>query len=142
MPTRFQEVYSRFLQKIQTWSFVDVSDEQMEDELEGWLMSAIPHFLFCRKDLYSNDTVLKQFNEKLDGLEIEILSILMLIEYLSPKLNTDELVQQSMSSKDYKLYSQANHIREIRELRDNYKNEVESLVSKYSYHGRDLNDFK
>jgi hypothetical protein len=65
----------------------------------------------------------------------------MSVEYLTPKLLTDELLKQTLNSKDYSLYSQANQIKEIRELRDTYQQEANNLMILYTFTGSKLDGF-
>ncbi|PLR99934.1 hypothetical protein CVD19_00855 [Bacillus sp. T33-2] len=87
------------------------------------------------------DETLKQFNKDLTEEEQEILSNLMCVEYLTPKLITDDLLKQTLSSKDYKLYSQANHIKELRELRDQFQKEANNLMILYTFNTSKLDGF-
>ena len=118
MATPFREVYERVYNKISDYSFTKLTKDEVEDVLESFLLSALVKFKTCKKDLSDRDLTLKQFNEDLTDEEQEILATLICVEYLTPKLITDELLQQRLSTKDYNLYSQANQIKEIRELRD------------------------
>ncbi|MBE2918563.1 hypothetical protein HPK02_06545 [Anoxybacillus flavithermus] len=97
-------------------------------------------FKKCKKDLSNRDQALKQFNEDLTDEEKEILATLMCVEYLTPKLITSELLKQKLSTKDYQLYSQANQIKEIREVRDKMKSEANQMMISYSYSENSLDD--
>lgn len=133
MATPYSNVYMRFLPKIKNYDYLNLTSEEIEDNLETYLMSALVKFRKCKQDLSSRDEVLRLFSNDLSDEEQEILAILMIVEYLSPKIVTDELLKQSLSSKDWKLYSQANQIKEVRELRDMFKREVNQLMTYYSY---------
>lgn len=132
MATSYESIYSRFLPKITDYSFLNLSDEEIKSNLETYLKSSIIKFRYCDK-LSDRDEVLKQFNKELTEEEQEIISVLMCVEYLTPKLLTDELLKQSLNSKDYSLYSQANHVKEIRALRDEYQQEANSLMILYTF---------
>lgn len=138
MATPYEAVYERFLPKLTDYSFANLTQEEMEASIQEYLKSAIVKFTFCRKDLYDRDDLLKQFNEDLTGQEIEIIANLMIIDYLMPKLISADLLQQTLNSKDFKLYSQANHIKEIRNLRDMLKNETDRMMMNYNYYKRSL----
>ena len=66
-------------------------------------------------------------------LEIEILSLLMVLEYLNPKIIATENMNQFLTTKEYKIYSQANHLSKMLELKNQIKSEVNHLMSQYSY---------
>ncbi|POI18401.1 hypothetical protein C2145_09725 [Bacillus velezensis] len=99
-------------------------------------------FRRCKKDLTDRDQELKQFNEDLSDEEKEILACFMVVEYLTPKIVTADLLHQTLSSKDSKLYSQANHIKEIRELRNLIKKEAEDLMVQYTYSNISMRGFR
>lgn len=140
MATPYSQIYSRFLAKISDYSFVSLTQEELEANLETFLNSAIVQFRRCKKSLYLRDNVAKTFDEDLTDEEQEILSKFMVVEYLTPKLVTADLLQQTLSSRDFKLYSQANHIKEIRDLRNEMKNEVIKMMTEYTYFNFNMDD--
>lgn len=140
--TPFTNVYSRFLAKISDFTFVNLTQDELEESIETYLNSAIVKFRRCKSNLSDRDVVLKQFNSILTDEEEEIIAQLMVVEYLSPKIITADLLQQSMSSRDFSLYSQANHIKEIRSLRNEVKKEADKMITDYSYHRNSLDDMK
>ena len=141
MATPFKEVYNKVYNKISDYSFTKLTQDEVEDVLQSFLLSALVKFKTCKKDLSNRDLTLKQFNEDLTDEEKEILATLICVEYLTPKLITDELLQQRLSTKDYNLYSQANQIKEIRELRDKFKSEANQMMINYSYSKKSLDEF-
>lgn len=140
MATPFSEIYDRVYNKISDYSFLNLTQNEVEDILESYLISSIVKFKKCKKDLSNRDQTLKQFNEDLSDEEKEILATLMCVEYLTPKLITSDLLQQRLSTNDWNLYSQANHIKEIRELRDEMKSEANQMMISYSYSENSLDD--
>jgi len=141
MATPYEEIYSRFLPKITDYSFVNLTDAEVEDNLETFMKSSVIKFRYCDK-LSDRDDTLKQFNLDLTEEEQEIISVLMCVEYLTPKLLTDDLLKQTLNSKDYKLYSQANHAKEIRSLRDKYQQEANNLMILYTFSKSKMDGFK
>ena len=57
----------------------------------------------------------------------------MVLEYLNPKIIATENMNQFLTTKDYKIYSQANHLSKMLELKNQIKSEVNHLMSQYSY---------
>ena len=141
MATPYEEIYSRFLPKITDYSFVNLTDAEVEDNLETFMKSSVIKFRYCDK-LSDRDDTLKQFNLDLTEEEQEIISVLMCVEYLTPKLLTDDLLKQTLNSKDYKLYSQANHAKEVRSLRDKYQQEANNLMILYTFSKSKMDGFK
>jgi len=141
LATSYQDVYSRFLSKITDYNFLNLTENEIEYHLEKFLKSSIVKFRYCNK-LSDRDDSIKSFNETLTDEEQEILSVLMCVEYLSPKILTDDLLKQTLSSKDYTLYSQANHIKEVRSIKDSYQKEASSLMILYTYSKTKMSGFK
>lgn len=133
MGTPYFEIYDLFLQKINDISIAQKTDSQIEELLEGYLKSAIGKFYLCKKDLSNRDNIVKQFNVDLDDMEKEILANLMVIEWIQPKLYNVSLLRQTMATKDFKIYSQANHIEELINLKNDKIYETDKLIIAYTF---------
>lgn len=141
MATPFSDIYDVFLGKITDFTFLSLTIQEIEDNfLKGYLTSAIVDFKKCEKDLTDRDDGLSTFNIDLDGEEKEILAVLMIPKYLSPKIVTSELLKQHLSDKDFRIYSQANHLKELMDLFDKMTERANELIISYTYN--DLGDFK
>lgn len=113
--TTFQEIYDNLKAKIIDYSFIDLTIEQ-ENELLGYkLKSALSKFV--TKDNIFMDMGSKSFNRNLEDLEIEIITYGLLCEWLSPKIYNIEILEQRLSSNEFKQYSQANHLGELINLK-------------------------
>lgn len=138
MATQYTVIYDSFLSKISDYSFVSLTQTEIETQLEKYLLSAIPRFRFCTTDLKDRDSVLKQFKSNLTDYEIQILSMLMVVEYMKPKLVTSELIRQSLSDKDFQMYSQANHLKELTNLMKELRSETAKMINDYTYSNADF----
>lgn len=134
MATPYSDVYAVFLSKVRDYSFLNFTQEEAEEDFEKWLKSSIVEFRRCKSDLKDRDNELKQFNNDLSEDEIEILSVFMVTKYLSSILVTSELLRPVMTDADFKIYSQANHIKEISNLRKDLRKEANQLLVGYSYY--------
>ncbi len=140
MATPYEVIFNKFLSKISDYEYINLSENELYDELEDFLKSSIPKFTTARKLLSNRDETLKQFNSDLDDYVVETLVTLMMVEYLSPKIYESSLLKQSLSSKDYAMYSQANHIKQITDLRDKKKQEAKRMVTEYTYLNLNMDD--
>lgn len=138
MATPYIDVYEFFLSKISDYSFLKLTDEEIEEDLLIYLKTAIADFDVSKVDLSKRDEILRQFDEDLSDKEKDILARLMVVSYLKPRIITSENYKLAMSDSDYKIYSQANHIKEIMNVYKSMKSEVDKLIVKYSYRGADL----
>ena len=105
--------------------------------LHGYLLSAIAKHRKCGHDLSDRDEELKQFNSDLSDLEVEIISILMLREWIGQRLHSVTNVMQVFSGKETKWFSQAAHIAELRDLDDRLRIEAQKLSRDYTYTNND-----
>ncbi|WP_226035614.1 hypothetical protein [Aquibacillus saliphilus] len=141
MATSYEDVYARFLPKITDYSFLNMVDEDIQDYLEGYLKSSITKFhRYCNK-LSDRDEDLKQFNKDLNDEEEEILSLLMCIEFLMPRILTDDLLKRKMSTKDYNIHSPAQHMAQLRELKSDFQKEIRYLITLYTFKKDKMDEF-
>jgi hypothetical protein len=131
--TLYSTLYERCLQKLEDPQLAMLPEEDLEDMLHGYLLSAIAKHRKCEHDLSDRDEELKQFNSDLSDLEVEIIAILMLREYISQRLHSITNVLQVFSGKETKWFSQAAHIAELRELDDRLRLEAQQLSRDYTY---------
>jgi hypothetical protein len=138
--TSYEAIYNRALQRITDPTLAMLPEEDMENMLHGWLMSAIAKMRQCENDLSDRDEELKQFNVNLIDIEQEILAILMTREWLTPQLNSTVLTAQVFSGKEEKYYSQSAHIAELRAMDESLKLEAQALSRDWTYTNNDYFD--
>ncbi|MEK4289379.1 hypothetical protein [Paenibacillus sp. FSL P4-0502] len=131
MTTKYEEVYDSFMQKISDYSFILLTNEQLDTFLKNLMKSAIVRFKKCKNELIVNDPI--EFSSELTQEEIEIIALLMTVEWIRPRINNIELLKQSLNTKDWNFYSQANHLKELRILKEETENEIDRLIVSYSY---------
>lgn len=146
MSTNIVEVYSSFLRKMADYKFSMGSEEDrdyIEGTLYGYFISARAEFMQCPKDLSTNkDSSIEDIkaneifiNSKLNNIEVEILSTLMLIEYFKPVMIRNETLEQALGDSDFNIYSQANHINQLKDLYKELKREANVKISRYTFAG-------
>lgn len=134
--TSYDDVFGLFLSKTDDYDIVKELNEDIDmgkEMLVDFLKSAIPRFTYSIKDLSNRSDLMQEFNITLTELEKEILATLMIVEYLSPKVLRSNLLESRLGSKDYKEFSPANQLKEIRELRKYFKSEADGLMNEYYY---------
>lgn len=134
--TTYDKIYSRFLSKINDYELNEIAnnDPQLFDEiLLKYLQGAIPKFHYCEKDLSQRDDNTKQFFVELTELEQEILATKMVLEWLTPMILREENIRQSLGSKDYKIFSSANHLQRLLDLKQVMEKEDNDLSKMYYF---------
>lgn len=135
-PTSYYEIYDLFLRKINDFFILNQLENNIEfanDLLMGYLRSAIPKFTYSSKDLSKRNDELFQFEYTLTDMEKEILAVLMIVEYLSPKIIRDEFLENRLGSKDYNEFSPANQLKQLRELSKGVMDDANLLMIEYYY---------
>lgn len=133
MSTSYQSVYDVFLGKITDIDLVNLPTTVAESTMHGYLISAVAKFTHCKQDLTNRDDTTKQFNIVLTDLETEILATSMTGSWTDPYIKNIMLMKQSLSSKDFTSFSQANHLKELQDLKTHITEEVSTLLGLYSY---------
>ena len=140
MGTLFVEVYNRFLGKITDDMYMELTPQDPVRDLRNLLIEAIPCFEFPRKDLsdYTVSTTAKSASEieeadfvlgeseegkkiiesssfaaDLTSEEINILAILMMINWTQRQITSIENTRMKYSGSDFKFTSQANHLSKL-----------------------------
>lgn len=140
MSTNITRVYSSFLQKISDYKFLDDKD-YVESVLFGYYRTASAEFVQCPKDLSTDadgeKTLPKvvNINADLTNLEIEIIAMLMIVEYFKQIMIRNETLEQALSDSDFKILSQANQINQLKDFYKEIKRETAVKVTKYTFVG-------
>ena len=140
MATPYETIYTRCLAKLEDPTLAMLPEEDLEDMLHGWMLSAIAKHRKCEHDLSDRDDELKQFNSDLSDLELEIISLLMCREWVSQQLNSVTLTLQVFSGKETNYFSQAAHLKELIALDDKWRLEAQQLSRDYTYTNNDYFD--
>ena len=133
MATPYEVIYKRFLQKITDFNLSEIDDFTLDEMLDGWLKSAIVRTRACDSNLSKRDDDIQEFEDDLTDLEIELLALGMTKSWLDQYINSTENVLQFIGGKEEKYYSQANHIKELRDLRKDIELEMQKLHNYHTY---------
>lgn len=149
MTTKMDSLFKIFLAGISDYHIIDdkISQEEFYSHLFDFYIGARAKFYRkCKKDLNTNYPDYESvpvgeemlINDDLDFEEMDILSILMRVEYLKPIIANTKVLEQVMSDKDFQLTSQANHLNQLINLYRESKSEATRAMTKYTY--RELGD--
>ena len=128
--TNLSVLNKKFLAKITDYRLLQLNDEEIEEELMDYFDTARALFYKCKNDLTVVDGIIQS---DLTSFEIEVLVSLMLVEHITPQLLSSENLKQSLSDKDFKIYSQANQLREIRLLLENLERKSNKMITQYTF---------
>lgn len=139
----FEEVFSMFHNKIDAYDFLELSVNEIQELEAEWLKTAgsQPYVrrLFSTYTFDPDDESISfemKYSTDVDADEdfvIEILALGMCVQWLTPKVNSLTHIHQTYGSKEEKFYSEASHLKEIRSLRDSWKNEQRKMIRDRGY---------
>lgn len=153
--TPFTTIYDSFLARVTDEMYMQFTELDTLKLLQELLLNAIPHFEFPRFDIFDYEEgyivesnyngidsnyqeapatlfVPGAFNYKLSQEEINILSLLMVVEWLGQQLATTENTRLKIGGADFKINSQANQMAKLKNLIELYKEESNHLQKVYS----------
>lgn len=143
MATRIEEIFLDFLSSVDDYSLTlnNRDEESLYDELLGYYRYARRKFSKCKKDLSTNylsygDIPLGEemlINANLDYQEYDIIVSLMLVAYLRPIINSNKVLKQALTDKDFSLTSQANHLNQLTIWYRRLLTEADRAMTKYTY---------
>lgn len=140
MPTPFTEVYEAFFRRITDDQYVIYTKQDTERAAQEILLSAIPHFEFPRQNLfnYTIDDTSATFAADLTSEEINILGVLMKVEWLNLQIHCIDNIKQKSYGSDFKISSQAAHLTSLREML--IKDQEEALHLQRLYKRRKISE--
>lgn len=136
--TSYEAIFNKFLAKVTDYSLAKMPEEDLLNMLNGYLDSAIENFIGPKSDLSQRDDELQTFVVDLEKYEQEVLSLLMLSEWLQPQITSATVTLQAFSAKEG--HSQAAHLKELLELKEKTDLKVKKLLRDKSYESNDYFD--
>lgn len=137
MGTPYSAIYKRFLQKITDYKLLSLPEEDVEEILYGYLTSSIVKFRTIQSDLSKRDDEAQCFEDTLLDVEVEILALQMVCEWVEPQLNNELYTKQFIGTKEEKFFAQSNHLEKLQTLRNDAELRSKKLRRDYSYQNSD-----
>ncbi|EGQ3716268.1 hypothetical protein HN170_000918 [Staphylococcus pseudintermedius] len=132
--TEFNLIYDKFLSKITDFSYAQLDKETLEEDLKKKLIQALAYFTQLEdKKAEHVDNV---FISDLSVLEQEILANIMVINHLDKFIVSEDNMRILLNSKDYKQYSQATLLKELKSTKAEYQSDVEAMKNAYSFRNK------
>ena len=144
MTSSYNDIYSRFLIKIRDYEFAGLPEPNATEQMREWLQSSLSHtYIYRIFNTFSADdeiaemeytlkTSVDDYSDK--NFVEELLGNQMVVEWVSAKVQTTTLISQMVTnSKEFKMYAQANHLAQLRELKADTENKVRSMLRDKGY---------
>lgn len=133
MATRFHDIYNMFLNQITTSEFAGLSEEDFDEVLEQYLLSALLVVQESMTDVMDVDMENKVFNNDLHLTEQIILAKAMKLSWLRKQKYAEDLMRQQVSDRDYKVESGALYLKNLGEQEKALATEIRIDLVKFSY---------
>lgn len=140
MGTNFSDVYDLFMQLQNDYRLIrlyQASQVAFEDYLESWLLFSIVDFSNCTQALtYDSET--KTFDETLTIQNETILAQIMVLYWLKKEVQDITQMNLHLVDADFKTFSEAQNLREKRELLNVTREEISQVLQNYDYKNLDI----
>ena len=134
MITTYQQVYERFLSKIEDEYLASLNDDELNSSLYPLLLGAINGFSrISEHNLRKRDERSHVFYETLSEDEIEVLAILMKPLWLERYLNSSRKIEQQYFDAGIKTYSPNENLRNLTAMYQQYLADARKAKTEYSY---------
>jgi len=138
MPTSYSEIDNMFLSDIKDDELLLYDVDDRNEILDNLRRKAIAQFKCCLKDLSDRNEQERQFNADLTDEEILILATAMRKFWLNDKIYDLKLLKQRMSTKDWKMTSQAEHLLRLMDLKRETDKELSRMIVDYTFYSYPL----
>ena len=144
MTSSYNDIYSRFLNKIRDYEFAGLPEPSATEQMREWLRSALSHsYIYRIFDSFSADDEIAEIEYTLKSsiddysdknFVEELLGNTMVVEWVTPKVQTTTLINQMITNnKESKFYAQANQLAQLQELKANTEHKVRSILRDKGY---------
>lgn len=129
--TTFNEIYDFFMTTVTDYRLVtlfNTSESDFQTYLSAWLIQSIPEFKNCDQSLsYASS----EFTEVLSQKNINVLALLMKKKWFEKELENILQMTNVVQDRDFKMFSQANNMKEKRERLITLQEEVSQKLVEY-----------
>ena len=131
--TEFTLIYDKFLSKLTDFSLARLDKDVLESDLQERLITALSDFAQLPEEKTEVDLNTKTYTNGLSVEEQNIIATLMVINYLDKYILSEDNMRILLNSKDYKQYSQAALLKELKATKSEYQSDVDAKLNSYSF---------
>lgn len=135
-----------FLSKVSEYDFLTLDETARQEIIDGYLKRAVNKFRKnCKYDLVSaSDSENRIFDvdipsEDIDEI-VDIVSEGMIVQWLKPFVNRQELLENCLNTRDFTTYSPAELLMRVGNAYTNANKEFIQAIREYSYNHSDLGE--
>lgn len=144
MTSSYNDIYSRFLNKIRDYEFAGLPEPNATEKMREWLQSVLSHtYIYRIFETFSADDEIAEFEYTLKTsvdeysdkhFVEELLGNAMVYEWMSEKVNSTTLLNQMITnSKESRFFSQQQHLAQLRAVQADAETKVRSMLRDKGY---------
>lgn len=144
MTSSYNDIYSRFLNKIRDYEFAGLPEPNATEQMREWLQSALSHtYIYRIFETFSADDEIAEFEYTLKTsvdeysdkhFVEELLGNAMVYEWMSEKVYTTNLLNQMITNgKEQTFFSQQQHLAQLRAVQADAETKVRSMLRDKGY---------
>jgi hypothetical protein len=131
--TPYQLIYDRFEKNITDYDLNFLIPSNKAEVLLSILQEACVEYINSPVDLENRDDTTLEFNIDLSATIQQIIANYMVMVWLKPYLNNQDLLELHFDTQEINSFSSANKIRSIIELHDKARAQAGKLATRLSY---------
>lgn len=146
MSIPYDSFLGAFLSKISEYDFISLPDEDRNAIVDGYMKRAVAAFKKnCKYDLSSNtDDESREFSVDIPETDvdelIDIISEGMVVQWLKPYVYKQELLENTLNTRDFTTYSPAELLHRVGEAYKKAQRDYTQAIREYSYNNGKLSD--
>lgn len=145
MSISYDSFTGAFLAKITEFDLLEIAPEERDVIMTGYMRRAMTKFAHVSKIDFAAYDNPAEHSFDVEGVSerdieevVDIISDGMIVEWLKPYVNKQELLENVLNTRDYNTYSSANLLLRVRETYKSAQADYTQRVREYSYAHGDL----
>ena len=132
-----------FLSKITEFELLELEDDRRTEMVDTYMQRSIAGFKkICKYDLTARDDETRTFDVDIPDEDIEeivdIVSEGMVVQWLKPYVNRQELLENALSTRDYTVFSPAELLMRVGNAYQKAQTDYTQMMREYSFNHGDL----
>lgn len=145
MKISYDAFAAAFLSKITEFEFLQLPEDGRTELIDNYMKRSVSAFKkICKYDLTKSDDTSREFTDDFDEADVdELLDIIsegMLVQWMKPYLYRQELLENTLNTRDFTTYSPAELLLRVGNAYANVQKDYTQMVREYSYNNGDLTD--
>lgn len=135
-----------FLEKVSEYSFLSLKQEDRVSIVDGFMKRALTAFRKnCKYDLFTTgDDAKRMFDTDIPESDLtEIANIIsegMVVQWLKPYVNKQEILENVLNTRDFSTYSTAELLLRVGNAYSKAQKDYTNMIREYSYNHGDLTE--